>query len=679
MDVRGRSHHRRIEAPPNRRAGALHLIPAGSGGIESAQRLTLLRTLPTGAFMRIGAKLAAVAVTPAAAVLVLGGLRVGDALSTGARAGEAAAVAQVTVAIGDLIHDLQRERGTTGGFLASSGAEFGDLMTTARSEVDLGHTLLAHALGDDRLPDVLVEETTGALAPLDQLAARRSAVDALTMSAADWTPWISAVIADLRWELGRDTITDGAFESARIVPTLAAVADAKEALGIERANINAALTAGTFTAAQRAAVQGAIGIETLAIGRLGAFGNDEVRAAWEALEASPERAETIAIRDALLASTPNADGTATLDVPVTAAQWWAAATAVIDGADGVQQQIEESLVAAAADAVAAARRSLVISAVTVVVVVAVASAAGLAVARSIRRRLTAASTDLGRLADGDLSTAPIVDGSDEITDLTRSLATAQASLRSAIATIADRAGDLTHRSTSLAHTSVELSSGAAEAATAASDAVSISQQVAAALNGATDLAERAAGDVTAAGATVARLRSSTEEVSAAVGLISAIAEQTNLLALNATIEAARAGEAGRGFAVVAGEVKSLASTSADATVTISHRIDAMRRELTDVETSMAAIHDTIVGRSDETGTAGGAASVTAALDHLGAGTTTVAATIAQVSRHADATSASAESTASASEALTTIAGALREIVERFDMGEHERSGHGQLT
>lgn len=44
----------------------------------------------------------------------------------------------------------------------------------------------------------------------------------------------------------------------------------------------------------------------------------------------------------------------------------------------------------------------------------------------------------------------------------------------------------------------------------------------------------------------------------------AIAKQTRMLALNATIEAARSGEAGRGFAVVAQEVKSLATSAANA-------------------------------------------------------------------------------------------------------------------
>jgi methyl-accepting chemotaxis protein len=79
-----------------------------------------------------------------------------------------------------------------------------------------------------------------------------------------------------------------------------------------------------------------------------------------------------------------------------------------------------------------------------------------------------------------------------------------------------------------------------------------------------------------------------------VGMISDIAAQTNLLALNATIEAARAGEQGRGFAVVAQEVKALAAQTAQATATITGRVDEIASHSRDLTQKGGAIHGLIM-------------------------------------------------------------------------------------
>jgi methyl-accepting chemotaxis protein len=69
------------------------------------------------------------------------------------------------------------------------------------------------------------------------------------------------------------------------------------------------------------------------------------------------------------------------------------------------------------------------------------------------------------------------------------------------------------------------------------------------------------------------INSATQEILEATSIIDQIAFQTNILSLNAAVEAATAGEAGKGFAVVAGEVRNLATRSAEAAKEIKELVE----------------------------------------------------------------------------------------------------------
>lgn len=97
---------------------------------------------------------------------------------------------------------------------------------------------------------------------------------------------------------------------------------------------------------------------------------------------------------------------------------------------------------------------------------------------------------------------------------------------------------------------------------------------------ASELAKNAATTAQAGGVqvstmtyTMQEIATSSQKIGDIISVIDGIAFQTNILALNAAVEAARAGEQGRGFAVVAGEVRNLASRSAQAAKEIKGLIE----------------------------------------------------------------------------------------------------------
>ncbi len=322
------------------------------------------------------------------------------------------------------------------------------------------------------------------------------------------------------------------------------------------------------------------------------------------------------------------------------------------------------------------------------VIVAIAVLAGVVLSITITRSIVKPIGEAVQLADtvarGDLTSRVRAVGNDEVARLLGALGRMNDNLVGIVGQVRQVSDSIATGSSQIATGNADLSQRTEEQASNLQQTAASMEELTSTVRNNADTAHKAAelaGNASAAaqrgGALVSQvvgtmdaITGSSRKIADIIGVIDGIAFQTNILALNAAVEAARAGEQGRGFAVVAGEVRSLASRSAEAAKEIKsligasvEKVEAGARQVDQAGASMSDIVSQVQRVSQLI------AEISGAAGEQSTGIGQVGDAVAQLDQVTQQNAALVEESAAAAESLRVQAENLAEAVRVFRLAE----------
>lgn len=558
-------------------------------------------------------------------LLIFGGYAIDETLKERAAALRSIDSVETSLRLSALVHELQRERGLSAGFIGAAGGSFTSLLAQQRTRSDALVPRVRTLLRGDRVLRGPAADAT--LQALDRLEAVRQAISALELSLGEVAGYYTGLISGL---LAHSLALSAVHEGHDLVLDAAALAniqEAKEAAGLERAMGANGFGAGRFSPSVYRRFIGPVAAQEARLESALKMLDPRVAAGLEALLDDPAVKRVDAMRAQVDASMENG----TLG-GITGTAWFDAATARLEILKQMEDRVADLLTEAAAAQESNATHHLLVQATILAAIAAVCTVTAVLMARSLSGQYRILVHQLEAVGQGNLDVEVTqTERTDEIGDISRALESLrtkeaerqrleamrnrqvrldlenahrlrqlvedfQRTTETNLNDMVDASSALTEISSSLetaVNVTREGSTEANSSAAVASDAV---QTVAGALDrmaesvsdisrqldGALSESDRAASTAEQAAGRIEGLEKATGAITTAAQMIADIAEQTNLLALNATIEAERAGTAGRGFAIVASEVKSLAEDTGRATEDISAQIRDIQKETSEV-------------------------------------------------------------------------------------------------
>ncbi|MDO1582892.1 methyl-accepting chemotaxis protein [Rhizobium oryzicola] len=372
--------------------------------------------------MKISSRIIIVAAIPTLALL---GAVVQDNVKRLAAVSQAQAVAEISAmapVIGGLVHEVQKERGASAGFLGANGqGEFALLLEKQRTVTDAALARFAAmkltadgGVGGEALRSLAVQ----AQARVDRLQAMRTDISALKANVPDVAAYFADTIGSLiKLIESMSTLTTDSVISNRIV-AYSALLQGKERAGQERTIGTAAFASGSFSAESYQLFVKFAAIQNTYFSDFNSYATAAGRAALQdALTGDAARLveaqRAIALKSAFGGSLKDVKGE----------DWYKAATDRINALKGVEDKVGSELTLFASDKAASERNALIISILTSLGVLALVGLLATIVTRSITRPVGRIVETMRQLAagraDADLDIA--ADRS-EIGDMVKSVA-----------------------------------------------------------------------------------------------------------------------------------------------------------------------------------------------------------------------------------------------------------------
>ena len=671
--------------------------------------------------MKLSHLIVAVALVPIMAMLVFSSQSAIREVRNARAMGDLGRLTSLAVRLSNLVHEQQKERGATAGFLASKGKKFADKLPAQRKLTDGKRAELQEYLSGfeaDNYGAVFAGDLRAMQTTLKQMPGIRKQVDALAIAPPKAIGYYTGLNGQmLRLVESMGPLSPDPTILSRIVGYTSYL-QSKERAGIERAVGSMGFATGKFTPQLMDKFKRLITIQDTYARTFLSQATDTQRTDYEKMMESGATKEVQRLRNIAFAGGAKGELEG-----IPAKEWFDKITVKINGLKSFEDSLSAGLLADLTALEAAANRNKWLAMGTALVAFLAVSALAFFIIRSINGSFATIIQGMTKLADGklDVELPPVTNN--EVGDIVKCVQVFKdnaikkielekeqvesarraeeekregmqkmaddfdASVGSIIATVSGASSELSSTAQSMAGISQEASNQASAVAAASEEASTNVQTVAAAaeemaasvgeinqqIMQASEATKKVVQDVNATSGQIGTLADNASKIGEVVEMITEIAEQTNLLALNATIESARAGEAGKGFAVVASEVKDLASQTAKATEGINQQIQEIQMATGNAVTSMDTVQ-AVIHQLNETSSAIAAAmeeqgattqEISCNVQEAAAGTKDVTENITGVTQAAqEAGAASSQVTAAAGE-LANQSTLLKDEVDKF--------------